>query len=153
MIKTVWKYGDSDIDDARFVRLEVFVKEQNVPPELEWVDLDKVSKHVLIYEDEKCIATGRMYVEDNGVFHIGRVAVLKEWRGQYIGDMVMRALLNSAFYFEGASVVEISAQLTAVPFYERFGFVAFGNTYMDAGIEHVSMRVTKDTVVFGKCCR
>lgn len=160
MIKAVWKLGDTDITDAMAIRNEVFVIEQNVPSELEWDDIDKISKHVIAYSDETPVGTARLYIDPSDtvddlsaplVLHLGRLAVLKEFRGQHIGDFIVRTVLFSAFDFDGADVVEISAQIQAIGFYEKFGFQKFGDEYDDAGIRHIAMKVTKNNVILSNC--
>lgn len=124
-------------DQARPIRHQVFVIEQNVPPELELDDHDTVSDHALAYgADGLAIGTGRLLPDG----HIGRVAVLPNWRGQGVGEKIMQALVARA-RTHGMAQVELSAQCHARAFYEKLGFVAFGSTYQEAGIEHIAMKL------------
>jgi predicted GNAT family N-acyltransferase len=124
-------------DQARPIRHQVFVVEQNVPPELELDDQDAVSDHALAYADDgQAIGTGRLLPDG----HIGRVAVLPKWRGQGAGEKIMQALVAQARTRRMAQV-ELSAQCHARAFYEKLGFTAFGSTYQEAGIEHIAMKL------------
>ena len=122
------------MDDILDVRKKVFIDEQNVPEELEIDGLDDKAEHILVYDNLKPIATGRMFSDG----HIGRVAVLKEYRGSGIGMLVMQSFIKKA---EKLNIhrVWLSSQCHAVMFYEKLGFEEYGNIYMDAGIEHIDM--------------
>lgn len=123
--------------DAQFVREEVFIKEQKVPAELEIDSVDPVCLHVVVYDErDNAIGTGRLMPNH----HIGRIAVLKEYRGQHIGAMILEKLIKAARRREVDSVV-LNAQLQAKGFYEKFGFVAEGAEFEEAGIPHIAMRL------------
>jgi predicted GNAT family N-acyltransferase len=116
----------------RSVRITVFVKEQQVPEELEWDDADEHAYHVLATAvDGKPIGTGRLKLD----CHIGRMAVLKSWRGRGVGSAILERLIDFARR-EGCSEVRLHAQTHALAFYARFGFVASGEEFDEAGIPH-----------------
>lgn len=124
-----------DISLLRAVRETVFVQEQKVPIELEWDDMDACSEHVLALDNTGLpIGTGRLLPDG----HIGRMAVLKEWRGQGVGGGLLHVLLASA---RGKAYPQamLNAQLTAVPFYQKYGFCAQGKEFDEAGIPHIGM--------------
>lgn len=123
-------------DEARIrqVRTPVFVEEQGVSFELDFDGLDKVATHVLATIDGLPVATGRML--DDG--HIGRIAVLKNYRKQGLGTKIMSALIEEATNRK-YSRVYLGAQKQALGFYSALGFTSFGEEYMDAGIVHVLM--------------
>jgi predicted GNAT family N-acyltransferase len=125
----------------RAIRTRVFVQEQNVPEELEWDGLDEASYHVLaVAADGTPIGTARLMRDGR----IGRMAVLKEWRGRGVGSALLRYLLVIAHKM-GFDEVELHAQTHAVPFYARHGFRVAGEEFIEAGIPHVVMRrTTKD---------
>lgn len=148
MITNQWFCGLAD--DARMIREKVFVEEQGFPPEEEFDVLDDQAMHVVIYDGERPVGTGRVY-HDGKTFRIGRLCVLKEERGQGIGDLMMRVLLVKAFEFNPTQV-RIDAQAHARTFYENFGFEQDGAEIEDAGVPHIPMRVTKDTLVFKSGC-
>ena len=148
MIITKWLLPGDDLKDAYVIRTEVFVKEQNVPMEIEMDELDKTAQHVVVYNGTKPIATGRLVIKEEG-YLLGRIAVLKEQRGLHLGDLVVRMLVRKAFDM-GAQEVHLHAQTKVQKFYEKLGFLAYGDIYDEAGIEHINM-VKKDDVA-GRCC-
>lgn len=122
--------------DARAVRYDVFVLEQNVPVELEWDDMDVACVHAVVYDDAgQAVATGRLLPD----CHIGRMAVRKNVRGQGIGGLVLTALMDEA-QKRGDRCVQLNAQTHAEAFYRRFGFARVGEEFMEAGIAHIGMR-------------
>ena len=116
------------------IRYEVFVDEQNVPEELEIDGLDGEAKHVLTFVDEVPIGTGRILSDG----HIGRVAVLKNYRGLGIGKSIMKELIKWAQDMS-LEKVWLSSQLHAHSFYLDLGFVCVGEIYKEAGIDHIKM--------------
>lgn len=133
---------EHDLADLRAVREPVFVTEQRVPIEIEWDELDPHSRHVLARDiDGKPIGTGRLTPERK----IGRMAVLREWRGRGVGEALLATLIDQARAM-GYEEVELHAQVAAIGFYEKAGFEAFGEEYDEAGIRHRSMRRRLDAV-------
>lgn len=119
----------------RAIRETVFIHEQGVPVELEWDGLDSACAHVLAWNDRgEAIGTARM--QQNGT--IGRMAVLKDWRGRGVGRALLQTLLDLATR-RGLSRVTLSAQTHALGFYERAGFDVVGEPFIDAGIPHRKM--------------
>ena len=135
-----------EIAAALAVRKRVFVEEQQVPIDEEidryddqpWTRNDVV--HVIGTLDGAVIATARLLLDTSagGYPHIARVAVLQEQRGRGYGRGVMLALQDDA-RARGFAGVTLGAQLHAIPFYERLGYIARGPVFLDAGIEHRDM--------------
>lgn len=120
------------------VRRTVFVIEQAVPDALEWDEFDPVSRHALaLAHDGAAIGTARLLPDG----HIGRVAVLATWRGRGVGGALMEHMLAAARR-DRLVEVKLNAQVQALGFYRQFGFVAEGEVFDDAGIEHRAMRLT-----------
>jgi predicted GNAT family N-acyltransferase len=119
----------------RAIREAVFIREQNVPEELEWDDMDGGSRHALALSlNGDAIGCGRLL--PNG--HIGRIAVLPEWRNKRVGTAIMELLLDEA-RARGLKQVDVDAQVQALPFYHLFGFTEHGEVFMDAGMPHKKM--------------
>jgi len=132
---TDWEHAR---EDASRIRFAVFVEEQGVPAEIEMDANDAVSIHALVRsEDGQVIATGRLLPDG----HIGRMAVAREHRGAGMGGRILEALVAAAKSRGDRSVV-LSAQTHATGFYSRYGFVAEGEVYEEAGILHQDMRRT-----------
>ncbi len=125
-------------EHAYLIRKQVFIAEQGVPEELELDELDLSALHALAYQDGQCVGTGRLVNLGNGQAQIGRMAVLPNFRGQGIGREILERLLLAATA-EGVSSLILHAQLTAMPFYEKLGFVGQGSLYEEAGIPHRNM--------------
>ena len=118
----------------RAIREEVFVREQFVPADMEWDEFDERSHHVLAMAGDVPVGTGRLLPDG----HIGRMAVLKPWRGHGAGGALLTSLMNVAREL-GMRRVVLNAQIQAMPFYLRHGFQAEGEKFMDAGIPHRRM--------------
>jgi predicted GNAT family N-acyltransferase len=118
----------------RAVRETVFVREQGVPVELEWDGLDPACAHALATAGGEAIGTARL--APGG--HVGRMAVVKAWRGRGVGRALLELLLREA-RSSGLDRVDLNAQTYAQGFYARFGFRAEGPEFLDAGIPHVRM--------------
>jgi len=119
----------------RGIREKVFIQEQNVPAELEWDGKDEVCHHALaLTANGDAIGCGR--ITPGG--HIGRVAVLPEWRRKRIGSSILELLVDYA-RSQHYDKVELNAQVDAIPLYENFGFEAKGKVFMDANIPHCKM--------------
>lgn len=124
------------VDDLRAVREPVFVQEQQVPIELEWDELDPLCVHMIARDTAgKPIGTGRLTPEHK----IGRMAVLPEWRGRGVGDALLLALIDEAAQRRWPELC-LHSQASAIGFYVKHGFVPYGERFMEAGIEHQSMR-------------
>ena len=127
----------TDFDALRAVREQVFVIEQQVPEEEELDAYDPRARHVIARDAmDRPIGTGRLTPERK----IGRMAVLSEWRGRGVGEALLNALLDQARALSYPSV-ELNAQIHAIAFYEKFGFTAFGDEFMECDIAHRAMRL------------
>lgn len=117
------------------VRLVVFVEEQRVPADLEMDERDASCLHAVAFDDERAVGTGRLLPDG----HIGRMAVLKEYRGKGVGGEILQRLMQAA-KARGDREIVLSAQIRAVAFYLAHGFESFGPVYEEAGIPHQDMR-------------
>ena len=122
--------------EAQRIRFTVFIDEQGVPAEIEMDEHDATSIHALAVSDGKVVGTGRLLPDG----HIGRMAVLKEWRGRGVGQALLRALIDAARR-RGDTEVALNSQVHALGFYGAHGFEAEGPVYEEAGIPHQVMRL------------
>ena len=144
-----------DLDSILDLRSSVFIDEQLVPEEEEIDDLDTLESivddkviHFIAKENNKIIATARMFVEGNSIIstsqethlHVGRVAVRYDARKTGVGRLLMNKCHQVAVK-RGYSMLTLSAQVQALGFYERLGYQARGKIYLDAGIEHLDMDI------------
>ena len=129
--------------EALAIRRVVFIEEQGVPEseEIDRYDTDPASLDLAVYVlarvEGQAVGTGRLLLDEppGANAHIGRVAVLLEWRRHRVGLAVMTALEAEA-RARGSPGITLGAQLHAIPFYERLGYIARGDVFLDAGIEH-----------------
>ncbi|MFM9269906.1 GNAT family N-acetyltransferase [Halomonas elongata] len=125
-------------DIAGEIRRVVFIEEQQVPEDEEWDGRDDECRHFLALDAAgKALGTARLLPDG----HIGRVAVLEEARGRGVGLALMEAAIASA-HRRGDTSVALAAQTHALAFYERLGFHAHGETFLDAGIPHRNMTLS-----------
>ena len=126
------------------LRIEVFVKEQKVPIELELDDKDHSDNtvHIGYFHEDNLIGVARLIDMDKDVIHIGRVVIDKEYRGQGIGRELIIGCENIAQQIlKRKTIIELSAQIQAENFYKSLGYNRVNDKiYLDAGIEHVDMR-------------
>ncbi|HVE73699.1 MAG TPA: GNAT family N-acetyltransferase [Mycobacteriales bacterium] len=131
----------SDLDEIYALRYVVFVVGQNVPADIELDELDATATHAVARLDGDVVGTGRLLAPPapGEPAVIGRMAVSAETRGTGVGAALL-ALLEETARAQGWPTVELHAQVHARGFYDRAGYTAFGDPYLEAGIEHVSMR-------------
>ena len=123
-----------DRDMLKALREAVFIREQGVPADLEWDESDPGARHVVALINGIPIGTGRLLPDG----HIGRMAVLRQWRGKGAGSALLTELMEIARAL-GMKRVQLNAQVHALPFYLRHGFRAQGEEFLEAGIPHRRM--------------
>lgn len=124
--------------DAKAIREEVFVKEQGFQHEFD--EHDPKSWHLVLYLDGHPIATGRIFEVDPETYRIGRIAVLKAYRGMSVGTYVVKFLCNKIISL-GARKAVLRAQLDKQGFYKKIGFRPDpnGEIVLDEGVPHIEM--------------
>lgn len=127
---------------AKAIRETVFVHEQNVDPDIEYDEYDSINRddviHLIAKIKNEAAGTMRLIKNDKTI-KVGRVAVRKEWRGHGIGLKMMHYAEKYACN-NGFDILELGAQLTAIPFYEKSGYKSYGEIFLDADIEHKMMK-------------
>ena len=126
---------EQELKQVFAVRKIVFVDEQHCPPELEWENED-VSTHFLALSDHKPCGACRWRKTDAG-YKLERFAVLKEYRGSGVGRALIATVLDDLP--TDAPYVYLNSQLDAMSLYAKFGFVAEGDQFEEAGIQHFKM--------------
>ena len=125
----------ADLEKVFAIRKEVFVGEQNCPPELEWEN-EEESNHFLATVDGEPAGASRWRKTDKG-YKLERFAVLKKFRGNGVGQVLVQTVLDNLP--KDATYVYLHAQIQAVTLYERFGFEKTGPEFEEAGIRHYKM--------------
>lgn len=131
--------ADEDLKHVFKIRKEVFVDEQNCPPELEW-EYEDESHHFLAESESEPLGAARWRKTENG-YKLERFAVLNKYRGMGVGQKLVLALLEDLP--AEADIIYLHAQIQAYPFYEKQGFVRQGEVFEEAGIQHYKMVTQK----------
>ena len=130
-----YKYNDN-VMDWYYVREEVFVKEQGFVNEFD--ELDGTSYHITMYKDNELMGCGR-YFKDNDTYVIGRIALLKPFRGKGYSKLLIEEIERRIRLLGGTSA-KLHAQCRAMPVYHKFGYQEYGEVEYDEHVEHMWMR-------------
>lgn len=122
--------------EAKDIRIKVFIKEQGF--ENEFDDIDQIRSHIVVFDETKPVGTCRFFKENNH-YTIGRVAVLKEYRNQHIGNLLLKSAEKEIKKLNGDLIV-VHAQVRVSPFYENQGYIQFGQIDDDEGVPHMWMK-------------
>ncbi len=138
MLRYTLNYGLSEDSLARYVREEVFMKEQGFENEFDMQDYH--SYHFVFFENDDVVGTTRLFNTPNkeNYMTIGRVAILAKHRNKYYGKEMM-AIVEKEAKKLNAKALELSAQCRVQPFYEKCGFTPIGEIYMDEHCPHIHM--------------
>lgn len=128
-------------DDIVGIRTEVFVIEQDFKEEFD--DIDNNCMFLVMYDKEKAIAMCRYFPVADDTYAIGRIAVVKEYRGQGIGSKIVNEA-ETRLKNIGVKYAVLSAQVRAEEFYKKLGYVGEGETYYEEWCEHIKMRKKLD---------
>lgn len=137
MYKIVFKKGKKGFKVAYKIREKVFVEEQGIDRNIEVDKFDDIATHLILYYQGKPVGTGRFYF-DGKDYRLGRIAVLKEFRGKGFGKIITSELINYALK-KGVRKIVIHSQKYLEEFYKTFGFKSVGNVFIEAGIPHIKM--------------
>lgn len=123
---------------TEIIRRKVFVDEQGFAAEIEVDETDKYAFHVAAFDGEIPVGAARFF-GDKDPYHVGRVAVLPEYRGKGIGEFIMREIEKFAREI-GVRELSLSSQMRVVGFYDKCGYSQIGEEYLDEGCPHIEMR-------------
>jgi predicted GNAT family N-acyltransferase len=129
--------SENELAKALAIRLRVFVGEQGVPREIELDDDDRRAIHFLALIAGKAVGTARLVMR-RGNAKIGRMAVLKSYRGRGVGKKLLKRSIEAANR-RGAQHIYLHAQVPVIGFYEAGGFRCVGPVFKEAGIPHRKM--------------
>jgi len=119
------------------LRTVVFVEEQGVPLAEEIDGLDDRATHLIALDKSEVVATCRL-LPDGTTIKLGRMVVAKARRREGIAAEMLRVADQEAVRLGGEQIT-LSAQTYATALYEQAGYVAYGEPFPDAGIEHIWM--------------
>ena len=147
-MKTVIQIKQISSDEAKAqafaIRMRVFVREQAVPAAIELDRDDDRAIHFLATSEGKAVGTARV-VSHHGSAKIGRMAVLKSYRGKGVGKKLLRRAVATAKKL-GARTIYLHAQVPVIEFYEKLGFRCVGAIFDEAGIPHRKMILKEERV-------
>lgn len=123
-------------EDEKMIREMVFIEEQKF--KIEFDDTDDIATHIVMYRDNHPVGCCRLYKQENE-YHIGRIAVLKPYRGKGYGEKILLQAEKNAKKM-GADSISLSAQVRASGFYEKLGYKKHGEIYFDEYCEHIAMK-------------
>ncbi|MGH7844000.1 MAG: GNAT family N-acetyltransferase [Candidatus Binatia bacterium] len=126
-----------DRKKAFSIRLRVFVKEQGVPREIELDSDDAHAIHLLACANGRAVGTARVVLKRKAA-KIGRMAVLKTYRGRGVGRELLKRAVKAARQ-KGAKRIYLHAQVPVIVFYEKLGFRCAGRVFLEAAIPHRKM--------------
>ncbi len=135
-METKFYVGKDHYEDAYSIRKQVFMIEQGFQSEED--EIDNTCVHCVIYDQDKPVACGRYFSESENQMTVGRIAVLKEYRGQQLGNLVMKAIEKNILE-TSTQVIRLSAQVQAKSFYEKLGYECIGEEYLDEHCPHIMM--------------
>ena len=131
-----WKINEEK--DYRRVREQVFIQEQGFQKEFD--EMDAYATHVTLYKDHQVVGCGRVFSPlHNQSYVLGRLAILKPYRSQGYGAMIVHKL-EDCVKAEGGIEIRLHAQVHAVPFYEKLGYVVCSSVDMDEHVPHLYMK-------------
>lgn len=131
-----FKVTDTLSEDEKMIRETVFIEEQKF--KIEFDDIDNIATHIVMYLDNNPVGCCRLYNQENE-YHIGRIAVLKPYKGKGYGEKILLQTESVAKEI-GADCIVLSAQVRASGFYEKLGYNKYGEIYFDEYCEHIAMK-------------
>lgn len=130
-----FKVTNNLTEEEKMIRETVFIDEQNFKTEFD--EIDDIATHIVMYLDNQPVGCCRLYKQDNE-YHIGRIAVLKPYRGNGYGERILLKAEKAAKKM-GADSISLSAQVRASGFYEKLGYKKHSEIYFDEYCEHIAM--------------
>lgn len=144
------------LNDCFEIRYSVFTKEQGIPGDIDIDEYDVIdfekSCHVIIYDAQKPVATGRLKYRNNNTVQFNRIAVLKDYRGYGLGAEILK-ILEKFTIGKGYSNVYLESQSSAKEFYIKNGYTELdGNEFVIAGVSHVRLGKKLNTLWYVTFC-
>jgi len=127
----------SEYGEILRIRLNVFVKEQKVPSEIEVDEHENTSKHFIAFYRGKPVGCGRLRFI-GGKAKLERIAVLKRYRNKGFGTRILKHMVNYAKR-KNPKEIYIHAQYYLKDYYKKLGFKPTGKIFYEAGIKHIKM--------------
>ena len=127
--------NDDDLQMCQSIRGEVFILEQNISKDVEMDDTLINATYILATIQDEPVGTARWRYTEYGI-KLERFAVLKNHRGMGIGKALVRFILES---LKREKNIYLNAQESVIKFYEKLGFICYGELFIEAEIHHQKM--------------
>ncbi len=127
--------NDDDLQMCQSIRGEVFILEQNISKDVEMDDKLINATYILATIQDEPVGTARWRYTEYGI-KLERFAVLKNHRGMGIGKALVRFILES---LKREKNIYLNAQESVIKFYEKLGFICYGELFIEAEIHHQKM--------------
>ncbi len=129
--------NNKELEETFNIRKIVFIEGQNVSVDIEMDGLESIGEHFIVYYEDKPIGCARIRTE-NKIAKLERIAIMKEFRGKGFGKKLTNFLIE---YCKQKDIekIKIHSQTYVADFYEKLGFIPVGDTFFEAGIEHIEM--------------
>lgn len=132
------KAYDSLPEESKYIRIKVFMEEQGFQDEFD--SIDDIATHLVCFDGDKPAATGRFFIDpERNEYLIGRLAVLKEYRGKGLGGDIIKEA-EKLVKQRGGDHICLHSQKQAEPFYQKQGYVSFGDIDYDEDCPHIWMK-------------
>lgn len=133
-----YKFGEKGIQDSYDLRMAVFCREFGFPPHMEFDDGDKTALHLVCYDGETPVCNARIFEEEAGTYHFGRLCCPIHLRGNGYGKRTVLECIDKIKAL-GAHKMVLGAMVDKVPFYEKLGFTSYGDVFYEENIPHIMM--------------
>lgn len=140
IFKTTTDTSSAIYSDALSIRKTIFIEEQHVDESLEIDELEEFTLHIVGYLNDSPACTARLYKKEDGDIKVQRVAVLKPYRNQGTGHLLMAKIEQIAKKDLQGKRLVLDSQDHAIPFYEKCQFTVQGDGFLDANIPHHFMQ-------------
>jgi predicted GNAT family N-acyltransferase len=138
MIQVYRAQNEQEVNTAFSIREQVFVLEQQVPREAENDAFEPTASHYVATCEGVPCGAARWRVTDQGI-KLERFAVLQQYRNRNVGAELLKLVLQDVQAVQAGQKIYLNAQLPAVNFYRRHGFVTEGDMFTECDIQHYKM--------------
>lgn len=138
--KFFWSEMDSNLAYSILrLRNNTFVVEQKcTEADLDNIDLQQNTKHYLIGNTDLVKSYCRVIFDEKDATNIkvGRVCTDFSYRKQGLSSQILQSIVNDIYPEKN---IFVNAQKYLQSWYEKHGFVAQGNVFLECNIPHIAM--------------
>lgn len=138
-----YTYKDAGLKDGFEIRREVFCREVGFSEEFEFDAEDKNALHLVCYDNGVPVCNARIFMEQPGVWHFGRLRSPKQYRGKGYGKATVKKVIEKCEELNALKMV-LGAKYDKIGFYQSLGFTTYGEIFEEEGIPHIMMQIEID---------